>query len=54
MDSLKNERHNVFTEGINKVVLSSNDNKRMKSIDSIETYAHETSKVKKKRLNVTI
>ena len=41
---LKSERHNVFTKEINKIVLSSNDNKRMQSIDSIETYAYGTSK----------
>ena len=40
----RNERHNVFTEEINKIVLSSNDDKRMQSIDSIETYAYGTSK----------
>ena len=37
-------RHNVFTEEINKVALSSSDDKRMQSIDSIETYAYGTSK----------
>ena len=31
----KGERHNVFTEEINKIVLSSNDDKRMQSIDSM-------------------
>ena len=31
----KSERHNVFTEEINKISLSSNDDKRMQSIDSI-------------------
>ena len=40
----KSERHNVFTEEINKIALSSNDDKRMQSIDLIETYAHGTSK----------
>ena len=40
----KSERHNVFTEEVNKIALSSNDDKRMKSIDSIETYAYETNK----------
>ena len=30
---------------INKIALSSNDAKRMQSIDLIETYAYETSKV---------
>ena len=40
----KSERHNVFTEEINKIVLGSNDDKRIQSIDSIEIYAHEMSK----------
>ena len=40
----KNKWHNVFTEEINKIALSSNDDKRMQSIDSIETYAYGTSK----------
>ena len=43
----KIERNNVFTEEINEIVLIrliSNDDKRMQSIDLIETYAQETSK----------
>ena len=32
--------HNVFTEEINKIALSSNGDTRMQSIDSIETYAY--------------
>ena len=40
----KSERRNVFTEEINKIALSSNDNKRMKSIDSIDTFAYGPSK----------
>ena len=40
----KSERHNVFTEEINKIALSSNDDKRMQSIDLIETYAYGTRK----------
>ena len=35
--------HKAFTEEINKIALSSNDDKRMQSIDSTETYAHEMS-----------
>ena len=31
----KSEMHNVFTEEINKISLSSNDDNRMQSIDSI-------------------
>ena len=40
----KSERHNVFTEEINKIALSSNYDERLWSIDSIETYAHGMSK----------
>ena len=40
----KSERNNVFIEEIKKIVLSSNDNKRMQSIYSTETYAYGTSK----------
>ena len=36
----KSERSNAFTEEINNIALNSNDDKRMKSIDSIETYAY--------------
>ena len=32
----QSERHSVFSEKINKTALSSNDDKRMQSIDSIE------------------
>ena len=34
----------IFTNEINQIVLSSND-KRMQSVDSIETYAYGMSKV---------
>ena len=40
----KSERHNTFTEEINKISLSSNDDIRIQSIDSIKTYADVTSK----------
>ena len=40
----KSERHSVFTEGINKIALSPNDEKIMQSIDSVKTYAYGTSK----------
>ena len=32
----KSKRHNVFTEEVNKIALSSSDDKRMQSIDLIE------------------
>ena len=40
----KSERHNVFTAEIKKTALSSNDDKIIQSIDSIETYAYGTSR----------
>ena len=40
----KSEKHNVFTEEINKIALSSNGNERIQSIDSIETNAYGASK----------
>ena len=40
----KSERHNVFTEEINKIALISNVGKRIQSIDSIETYGYGISK----------
>ena len=40
----KSERHNIFTEEITKVVLISNDDKIMQSIESIEPYAYGMSK----------
>ena len=35
----KSESQNVFTEEINKIASSSNDDERMQSIELIETYA---------------
>ena len=34
----KSERHNVFTEEIRKTALNSNDDKRIQSIDSVDTH----------------
>ena len=54
---LKSENHNAFTEDINKIALSSNDDKRIQSIDSIETYAYGTSKdliCKKEKYNKNV
>ena len=40
----RSEKHNVFTEKVNKIALSAKDDKRIESINSIETYAYGTSK----------
>ena len=55
-ERFKSEKH-IYIKEINKIALSLNDDKRMESIDSIETYAYGTSKYlvsEKRRLNVTI
>ena len=43
----KSEKHNIFTKEVNKISLSSNNDKRIQSIDSIVyrfIYAYGTSK----------
>ena len=42
----KSDCHNVFTEKINKIALSSNDNKRLKIFDKVTTYPYETNALK--------
>ena len=36
----KIDHHNVHTEEVNKIVLSSNDDKRLKTLDGITTYPY--------------
>ena len=36
----KNERHDVYTENVNKIALSSNDDKRLLTFDKITTYPY--------------
>ena len=43
-ERFKNEKNIIFTKQINKIAFSSNDDKRMQSINSIETNAYETNK----------
>ena len=43
---LKNEAHNVYTEEINKITLSSNDDKRLQTFDKITTYRYGTNAFK--------
>ena len=39
----KSEAHNVYTEEINKIALSSNDDKRLQTYDRITSYPYGTS-----------
>ena len=40
---LKSERHGVYTEEVNKIALSSNDDKRLETFDKITKYPYGTS-----------
>ena len=42
----KSDCHNVYTEQINKIALSSNDDKRLKTFDKNTTYSYGTSTFK--------
>ena len=42
----KSDCHNVYTEQINKIALSSNDVKRLQTFDKIITYPYETNAFK--------
>ena len=48
----KSERHDVYAEGINKIALNSNDDKRLQTFDRITSYPYggSASKVRKTEL----
>ena len=39
----KSGHHKVYTEEVNKIALSSDDDKRLQTFDSIETYRYGTN-----------
>ena len=41
----KSEAHNVYTKEINKIALSSNDDKRLQTYDGSTTYPYDTCAV---------
>ena len=42
----KSDHHRVYTEEVNKIVLSSNDDKRLQTFDGITTYPYGTNAFK--------
>ena len=39
----KSEAHNVYTEEVNQIALSSNDKKRLQTFDSLTSYPYGTT-----------
>ena len=39
----RNYNHKVYTEEVNKIALSSNDNKRIQTFDKVTTYPYGTN-----------
>ena len=39
----KSDHHKVYTEEVNKIALSSDDDKRLQTFDGIQTYPHGTT-----------
>ena len=42
----KSDHHDVYTEEVNKIALSSNDDKRLQTIDRVTTYPYGTNAFK--------
>ena len=42
----KSDHHKVYTEEVNKIALSSNDDKRLQTFDKITTYPYRTNAFK--------
>ena len=42
----KSNHHNVYTEEVNKIALSSNDDKRLQTFDRVTTYPYGTNAFK--------
>ena len=42
----KRDHHNIYTEEINNIALSSNDDKRLQTSDTIKTYPYGTNAFK--------
>ena len=39
----KSDHHRVYTEEVDKIALSSNDDKRLQTVDKVTTYPYGTS-----------
>ena len=46
LERFKSYKHDVYTEEVNKIALSSSDNKRLQTSDKITTYPYGTNAFK--------
>ena len=42
----KSDHHKVYTEEVNKIALSSDDDKRLQTFNTVTTYPYETNVIK--------
>ena len=47
MNIIRSHKHEIFTETVNKIALSANDDKRVIREDGIHTFAHGHYKITK-------
>ena len=50
----KSDYHRVYTEEVNKIALSCNDDKRLQTYDRITTYPYGTCAIKASELNILL
>ena len=50
----RSNHHRVYTEEVNKIALSSNDDKRLQTHDRIITYPYGTSAIKVRELDILL
>ena len=50
----RSDHHRVYTEEVNKIALSSNDDKRLQTYDRITTYLYGTSAIKVCELDILL
>ena len=50
----RSDHHRLYTEDVNKIALSSNDDKRLQTYDRITTYLYGTSAIKVCELDILL
>ena len=50
----RSEHHRVYTEEVNKIALSSNDDKRLQTFDNVTTFPYGTPAIKVCELDILL